>query len=128
MLLPGDYKGFVLFVFENGKAKKNEYRRLKIKTVMGQNDIACMREVLLRRLKYCKADFDGKSPYGSSPNLILMDGGISQVRVAKNVILEYNLNIPVFGMVKDGKHRTRTIVDEEGKEFEIKSNEIFKRM
>lgn len=114
-----------LVVFENAKPKKADYRRLKIKTVEGQNDVACMREVLLRRLKYCKDDFDGKSPYGSSPNLILMDGGISQVRVAKNVMEEYNIDIPVFGMVKDGKHRTRTIVDENGKEYTIKSNELF---
>ena len=112
-------------MFENAKPKKSDYRRLKIKTVEGQNDIACQREVLLRRLKYCKPDFDGKSPFGPMPNLILMDGGISQVRVAKNVVNEYGLDIPVFGMVKNDKHRTRTIVDEDGKEFEIKSNELF---
>ena len=114
-----------IVVFENAKPKKSDYRRIKIKTVEGQNDVGCMREVLMRRLKYCKEDFDGKSPYSSSPNLILMDGGISQVRVAKNVVREYGLTIPVFGMVKDGKHRTRTIVDEGGKEYEIKSNELF---
>ena len=114
-----------IVVFENAKPKKSDYRRLKIKTVEGQNDVGCMREVLMRRLKYCKENFDGKSPYSSSPNLILMDGGISQVRVAKNVVREYGLTIPVFGMVKDGKHRTRTIVDEDGREYEIKSNELF---
>jgi len=112
-------------VFENAKPKKSDYRRLKIKTVEGQNDIACQREVLLRRLKYCKEDFEGKSAFGPKPNLILMDGGISQVRVAKNVIMEYNLDIPVYGMVKNDKHRTRTIVDENGKEYTIKSNELF---
>lgn len=114
-----------IVVFENAKPKKSDYRRIKIKTVEGQNDVGCMREVLMRRLKYCKEDFDGKSPYSLSPNLILMDGGISQVRVAKNVVREYGLTIPVFGMVKDGKHRTRTIVDEDGREYEIKSNELF---
>lgn len=114
-----------IVVFENAKPKKSDYRRIKIKTVEGQNDVGCMREVLMRRLKYCKEDFDGKSPYSSSPNLILMDGGISQVRVAKNVVREYGLTIPVFGMVKNGKHRTRTIVDEDGREYEIKSNELF---
>ena len=114
-----------IVVFENAKPKKSDYRRIKIKTVEGQNDVGCMREVLMRRLKYCKEDFDGKSPYSSSPNLILMDGGISQVRVAKNVVREYGLNIRVLGMVKDGKHRTRTIVDEDGREYEIKSNELF---
>ena len=114
-----------IVVFENAKPKKSDYRRIKIKTVEGQNDVGCMREVLMRRLKYCKEDWDGKSPYSSSPNLILMDGGISRGRVAKNVVREYGLTIPVFGMVKDGKHRTRTIVDEDGREYEIKSNELF---
>jgi len=66
-----------------------------------------------------------KNPFGPKPNLILMDGGISQVRVAKNVIRELGLEIPVYGLVKTEKHRTRTIVDEEGREFEIKNNEIF---
>ena len=114
-----------IVVFENAKPKRSDYRRIKIKTVEGQNDVACMREVLLRRLKYCIPNFSEKSPYGPNPNLILMDGGISQVRVAKNVIEEYNIDVPVFGMVKDGKHRTRTIVDENGKEYTIKSNELF---
>lgn len=112
-------------VFENAKPKRSDYRRLKIKNVEGQNDVACMREVLLRRLKYCVDGFEGKSPFGQKPNLILMDGGTSQVYVAKKVINEYNLDIPVFGMVKNDKHRTRTIVDENGKEYTIKSNELF---
>lgn len=114
-----------MVVFENAKPKKGDYRRLKIKTVNGQNDIACMREVLMRRLKYCKPKFEEKSPFGPAPSLILMDGGISQVRVAKNVLIEYNLDIPVYGMVKNDKHRTRTIVDENGKEYTIQSNDLF---
>ena len=84
-----------------------------------------MREVLLRRFKYCLDSSKEKSPFGPKPNLILMDGGISQVRVAKNVIMEYNLDVPVYGMVKNDKHRTRTIVDEEGNEYTIQSNELF---
>lgn len=117
-----------MVVFENAKPKRSDYRRLKIKTVEGQNDVACMREVLLRRFRYAVEDSSStnyKSSYGAPPDLILMDGGISQVRVAKKVLDEYNINIPVFGMVKDGKHRTRTIVDSDGKECEIKSNELF---
>ena len=85
-----------------------------------------MRETLQRRLKYCLSNYsEGKNPFGPKPNLILMDGGISQVRVAKKVINELGLDIPVYGLVKTEKHRTRTIVDENGKEFEVKSNEIF---
>ena len=110
-----------MVVFENAKPKRNEYRRLKIKTVNGQDDPACMREVLTRRLKYL-CDLSLKSPYGDEPNLILMDGGISQIRVARNVINELGLDIPVFGMVKTDKHRTRAILDEEGKEYDISNN------
>ena len=115
-----------IVVFENAKPKRADYRRLKIKTVEGQDDVGCMRETLQRRLKYCLSNYsEGKNPFGPKPNLILMDGGISQVRVAKKVINELGLDIPVYGLVKTEKHRTRTIVDENGKEFEVKSNEIF---
>lgn len=115
-----------MVVFENAKPKRSDYRRIKIKTVDGQNDVACMRETLMRRLKYLLPNqTEEKNPYGPSPNLILMDGGITQVRVAKNVVREYGLDIPVYGLVKNDKHRTRTIVNEEGKEYEVKSSEIF---
>lgn len=115
-----------MVVFENAKPKRSDYRRIKIKTVDGQNDVACMRETLMRRLKYLLPNqTEEKNPYGPRPNLILMDGGITQVRVAKNVVREYGLDIPVYGLVKNDKHRTRTIVNEEGKEYEVKSSEIF---
>lgn len=115
-----------MVVFENAKPKRSDYRRIKIKTVDGQNDVACMRETLMRRLKYLLTNqTEEKNPYGPRPNLILMDGGITQVRVAKNVVREYGLDIPVYGLVKNDKHRTRTIVNEEGKEYEVKSSEIF---
>lgn len=115
-----------MVVFENAKPKRSDYRRIKIKTVDGQNDVACMRETLMRRLKYLLPNqTEEKNPYGPSPNLILMDGGITQVRVAKNVVREYGLGIPVYGLVKNDKHRTRTIVNEDGKEYEVKSSEIF---
>lgn len=110
-----------MVVFENAKPKRNEYRRLKIKTVEGQDDPACMREVLSRRLKYL-TDSSLKSPFGEEPNLILMDGGITQIRVAKKVIDELGLDIPVYGMVKTDKHRTRAILDENGKEYDISNN------
>ena len=113
-----------MVVFENAKPKKNEYRRLKIKTVDGQDDIACQREVLTRRLKYLiETNEERKNPFGPKPNLILMDGGISQIRVAKKVIDEYGLDIEVFGMVKTDKHRTRAILDENGKEYDISKNQ-----
>jgi len=113
-----------MVVFENAKPKKNEYRRLKIKTVEGQDDVGSMRETLLRRLKYiANPELKEKNPFGPKPNLILMDGGITQIRVAKKVIDEYGLDIPVYGMVKSDKHRTRAILDENGKEFDISKNQ-----
>jgi excinuclease ABC subunit C len=113
-----------MVVFENAKPKKNEYRRLKIKEVEGQNDVASLREVLERRLKYIvNTDESVKNPFGPKPNLILMDGGITQIRSAKSVIDDYGLDIQVFGMVKTDKHRTRAILDENGKEYDISKNQ-----
>lgn len=112
-----------MIVFENGKPKKNEHRRIKIKTVIGQNDVECLKEVLRRRLKYLSEEHI-KSPFGPKPNLILMDGGITQVRAAKEVFNELKISIPVYGLVKTDKHRTRGIIDSEGLEFEINDDEV----
>ena len=112
-----------IVVFENGKPKKNEYRRLKIKTVIGQNDIMCMKETLERRLKYCIGEHE-KNPFGRTPDLILMDGGITQVRIAKEVLHNLKLDIPTYGLVKNDKHRTRGIIDSDGNEFIIKDADI----
>ena len=110
-----------MVVFENGKPKKNEYRRLKIKTVIGQDDIACMKEVLERRLKYL---INGeKSPFGPEPDLILMDGGITQVNAAITILQKFGLNIELFGMVKNDKHKTRALIDKNGNEIDISKNQ-----
>lgn len=108
-----------IVVFENGKPKKNEYRKIKIKTVIGQDDVACMKETLRRRLKYVVNKALEKNPFGPEPDLILMDGGITQIRAAKEIVREYNLTIPVYGMVKNDKHRTRALMNEEGEEYLI---------
>lgn len=110
-----------MVVFEGGRPSKNEYRRLKIKTVEGQDDVACMKEVLERRIKYLVSD--EKSPFGEKPNLILMDGGINQIRAGKEIINKFNVSIPVYGMVKNDKHRTRALMDEDGNEIDISQNE-----
>ncbi|MBO5179780.1 MAG: excinuclease ABC subunit UvrC [Clostridia bacterium] len=109
-----------MVVFENGKPKKNEYRRMKIKTVVGQDDIACMKEVLERRLKYLI--IEEKSPFGPAPDLILMDGGINQVNAAKSILDKLSLNIELFGMVKNDKHKTRALIDKNGNEIDISKN------
>ena len=112
-----------MVVFENGKPKKNEYRRIKIKTIVGQNDVECLKEVLRRRLKYVIGEHE-KNPFGPKTNLILMDGGITQVRAAKEVLNDIKINIPTYGLVKNDKHRTRGVIDENGIEFEIHDDEV----
>lgn len=104
-----------MVVFENGKPKRNDYRKFKIKWVKGADDYGSMREVLTRRFTHGIAErqeLQGKEAkeYGKFtrfPDLILMDGGKGQVNIALQVLKELSLNIPVCGMVKDDKHRTR---------------------
>lgn len=105
-----------MVVFENGKAKRSDYRKFKMKTVSGPDDYACMKEVLTRRFTHGlneAKELSAKSlekEYGSFtkfPDLLLMDGGKGQVNIAKEVLDELHLSIPVCGMVKDDHHRTR---------------------
>lgn len=93
-----------MVVYENGKAKRSDYRKFRIKSVQGPNDYASMKEVLSRR--FIKALELSKS-FNTLPDLILMDGGKGQVNVCYEVLNELNLDIAVCGMVKDDKHRTR---------------------
>lgn len=109
-----------IVVFVDGKPKKDEYRRIRIKTVSGQDDIACMKEVLERRLKYLVSDV--KSPFGSKPDLILMDGGQNQVNIANSIIKKFDLDIELYGMVKNDKHRTRALINKAGEEIDISEN------
>lgn len=105
-----------MVVFENGKAKRSDYRKFRIKTVAGPDDYACMREVLTRRFLHGMQE--GKElaqknlenelgSFSKLPDLIMMDGGKGQVGIALSVLEELKLNIPVCGMVKDTHHRTR---------------------
>ncbi|MGN0347508.1 MAG: excinuclease ABC subunit UvrC [Lachnospiraceae bacterium] len=89
-----------MVVYEKGKPKKSDYRKFKIKTVSGPDDYACMREVLKRR-------FEHAFRYEKYPDLLLMDGGRGQVNIALEVMEEIGISIPVCGMVKDDRHRTR---------------------
>lgn len=98
-----------MVVCENGKMKKNDYRKFRIKSVSGPDDYACMKEVLTRRFTHAleEANLEDKTSFGRLPDLILMDGGKGQVNAAKEVLSELSIDIPVCGMVKDDKHRTR---------------------
>lgn len=101
-----------MVVFENGRSARREYRRFKIRTVDGANDTASMRETLLRRFTHEQNKDDGK--FASMPDLILLDGGIAQLNAVKQLFDELNIDIPLFGMVKDDRHRTRGVVSEQG--------------
>ena len=116
-------------VMQDGVIKKNLSRRFKIKTVVGQDDPACMREVVTRRLKHSVENPDGG--FGRLPDVIFADGGITQIRAIKQAISDvdmwikqeknsdFKLNIPVFGMVKDDTHSTRALIDEDRNEIQI---------
>ncbi|QHQ60716.1 excinuclease ABC subunit UvrC [Anaerocolumna sedimenticola] len=108
-----------MVVYENGKPKRNDYRKFKIKGVKGPDDYASMQEVLTRRLTHgLKEEQELKdknldAEYGSFnryPDLIMMDGGKGQVNIAEKVLSELKMNIPVCGMVKDDNHRTRGLL------------------
>lgn len=116
-----------MVVYENGKPKRSDYRKFRMKTVSGPDDYACMKEVLTRRfthgLEEVKQLSDKKmeQDYGSFtrfPDLVLMDGGKGQVNIAQEVLEELCLSIPVCGMVKDDHHRTRGLYFK-NKEIEI---------
>ena len=105
-----------MVVFEQGKAKRSDYRKFKIKSVSGPDDYACMREVLTRRFLHGmeeQKELDQKElekEFGSFtkfPDLLLMDGGKGQVNIALEVLADLKIDIPVCGMVKDDNHRTR---------------------
>lgn len=93
-----------MIVYEKGKPKRADYRKFRIKSVKGPNDYASMKEVLTRRFK---RGVEHDSGFERLPDLIMMDGGRGQVNIALEVLEEMGLDIPVSGMVKDDKHRTR---------------------
>ncbi|WP_035292333.1 excinuclease ABC subunit UvrC [Clostridium sp. KNHs214] len=119
-----------MVVFENGKPKSSDYRRFKIKEVIGPNDYDSMREILRRRFSHGFKEIEeikeknlqySVGKFCVFPDLILMDGGLGQVNIAYEVLREYNLEIPVCGMVKDDKHRTRGLIYE-GEEIILNRN------
>ena len=103
-----------MVVYKNGKPLKSAYRKFKIKGFEGQDDFASMAEVISRRFdEYCKAEKSNEG-FGRLPDLILLDGGKGQVAAVKEVLIQKNIDVPLFGMVKDDKHRTRAITGEGG--------------
>ncbi len=117
-----------MVVYERGKPKRSDYRKFKIKGVQGPDDYACMEEVLKRRFTHGLQEQDQEDGGGFSkfPDLIMMDGGKGQVNVALKVLGELGLDIPVCGMVKDDKHRTRGLYFENQEIFIDKGSEGFR--
>lgn len=118
--LSGEFIVAGMCVMQDGVIKKNLSRRFKIKTVFGQDDPKCMEEVITRRLKHSIENPNGG--FGKLPDAIFADGGITQIRATQNAIKKYNLDIPVFGMVKNDKHQTRALMDENRNELKISQN------
>lgn len=115
---------------KDGEIRRNLSRIFKIKTIYGQDDVACMKEVVSRRLR--RSIKEKNEAFGSLPDVIFADGGITQIRAIKEAIeavsTEYenkveNLKeIKVFGMVKNDKHQTRALIDENRKEIKLSEN------
>ena len=97
-----------MVVYADGKLKKSDYRSFAIKSTDGQDDYGSMREAIRRRISHIG---DGTLSLGESPDLILLDGGVGHVGAIKELFRELDVDIPVFGMVKDDFHKTRAITD-----------------
>ena len=115
--LSGEYVVAGMCVLQDGQVKKNLSRNFKIKTVFGQDDPRCMKEVVTRRLKHSIENPNGA--FGTLPDAIFVDGGVTQMRAVKEAMQVYELEIPLYGMVKDNKHTTRALIDENRKELKL---------
>ncbi len=111
----GEENVAAMAVFKNGRPSKRDYRIFKIKSVEGANDVAALKETLERRFTHEKREKDGK--FEELPDLVLMDGGLAQLHAAEEVFQDLGIDIPVFGMVKDDRHRTRGVVSDEGEVY-----------
>lgn len=108
-----------MVVFENGRPNKKFYKKFAIKTVFQQDDYACMREVLQRRFRnYFEGTDEG---FARLPDLIFLDGGKGHVNAVSPLLEEMGINVPLFGLIKDDKHRTRAIATGGG-EISISKN------
>ena len=107
-------------VFVDGKPLKRDYRKFRMKTVDAQDDYASMHEAVFRRFARCVS---GDEKFAEVPDLLLIDGGDAHAAVAEAALAELGLTLPVFGMVKDDRHRTRALITGEGREIGIVGNQ-----
>jgi excinuclease ABC subunit C len=105
-----------MVVFTDGKPSRSDYKRFSVRDMEGQDDYASMEQVVARRLVHF---VNGDAGFEMRPDLLLIDGGITHARTALGVLQALQLDIPVFGMVKDDRHRTRALVTPEGEEIRI---------
>lgn len=117
-----EHKTAGMIVCKNGKLSRSDYRSFSIRDVEGTDDYASMAEALRRRLAHLEDETGSFSEY---PDLILLDGGRGHVSTVREVMREMNLDIPVFGMVKDDYHKTRALCSEDGEINIAKENRIF---
>ena len=111
-----------MVVFKNGRPLRSAYKKFSIKTIVGQDDYGSMCEVISRRLnRYETATEATSNGFERLPDLILLDGGKGHVNAVKNILQNRGYDIPIYGMVKDDKHRTRAIA-KDGGEITINSN------
>ncbi len=119
--ISGEFIVAAMCVMEDGVIKKNLSRRFKIKTVLHQDDPRCMEEVITRRLAHSVNNEEDKG-FGKLPDAIFVDGGITQIRAVRKAIDKYKVNIKLFGMVKNDKHQTSMLIDENREKIEISEN------
>lgn len=106
-------------VFEEGRPKKGAYRYFKLRDLAGPDDYASMDQVITRRFRH---EAEGDGDFAARPDLLLIDGGAHHAAVASRALAQYGLDIPVFGMVKDERHRTRALATPAGEEIGIQSS------
>jgi len=111
-----------MIVLENGDFKKSKYKKFKIRDMEDQDDPRCMAQVIDRRLN--KSINENNEAFNPLPDLILLDGGITQINAVKSILEKYNVKIDIFGMVKDDKHRTRALMDIDGNIIEFNDDDI----
>ncbi len=112
-----------MVVFEGSSPMRKDYRRFKIRTVEGPNDFGSLQEVLYRRFK---RGLQGDQSFSKMPDLLLMDGGKPQISAAEQVLKAMKIELPVAGMVKDDKHRTRALIYQE-RELDLKNHPVLFR-
>lgn len=109
-----------MVVYQDGRPRKSAYKRFKVEGLTDQDDYASMAQVVERRFRHYLA---GDTGFDEPPSLLLIDGGIVHAKTALTVLEKLNLSFPVFGMVKDDRHRTRALVTPQGEEIAIDTNQ-----